>query len=254
MPRSNSRPTAWTSSASRWARYRRRGAYSPTSSAGSINSSGGLYTAPATQATATITATSGGYTATAGVQVFNRDPFTNTAGGSWATAANWQNSTIASGAGVAADFSTLALTSAPTVTLDGARTVGDLLFGDTNNSYGWTLNTGTGGPLTLEHDFRHAHDRRNEPVGDDRRDAGRHPGFTKTGAGKLTLSASNGYSGTTTINAGKLVATGGGWYTTRSIGGGSLRDQLRRSRPSSPSHTASASRITASPPRSTAVR
>ena len=122
---------------------------SPSSGAGSINSSSGLYTAPATQVTPTITATSGGSTATATVQVFNRDPFTNTAGGSWAAAANWQNSTIASGAGVAADFSTLGLTSAPTVTLDGARTVGDLLFGDTNNAYGWTLNTGTGGPLTL---------------------------------------------------------------------------------------------------------
>ena len=122
---------------------------SPTSGAGSINSSSGLYTAPATQATATVTATSGSYTATAGVQVFNRDPFTNTSGGSWAATANWQNSTIASGAGVAADFSALALGSAPTVTLDGARTIGDLLFGDTNNSYGWTLNTGSGGPLTL---------------------------------------------------------------------------------------------------------
>ena len=195
---------------------------SPTSGAGSINSSGGLYTAPSTQATATITAASGGNTATSAVQVFNRDLFTNTAGGSWTTAGNWQNSTIASGAGVAADFSTLGLASAPTVTLDGARTVGDLLFGDTNNGFGWMLNTGTGGPLTLSTTSgTPTIVVTNESATIGAALAGTQ-GITKTGTGTLTLTASNNYSGATTISGGNLVATGGGWFTTRSIGSGSL--------------------------------
>ena len=198
---------------------------SPTSGAGSINSSSGLYAAPGMQTTAAITAASGGNTATATVQVFNRDPFMNTAGGSWATATNWQNSSVASGAGVAADFSTLGLSSAPTVTLDGARTVGDLLFGDTNNSYGWTLNTGTGGPLTLN-TSNYSGTTPTIVVTNQSATIGAAlagtQGFTKTGPGTLTLSASNNYSGTTTVSGGNLIATGGGWFTTRSIGSGTL--------------------------------
>jgi autotransporter-associated beta strand protein len=198
---------------------------SPASGAGSINSSSGLYTGPGSQATPTITATSGGNTATATVSVFNRDAFTNSAGGSWATANNWQNGTIASGAGVAADFSTLGLTSAPTVTLDGARTAGDLLFGDTNNSYGWTLNTGTGGPLTLSTTSGTPTivvTNQSATIGATL--AGTQ-GFNKTGAGKLTLSATPSsavLSGTVTVSGGTLVATGGGWYAQRSIGSGTL--------------------------------
>jgi len=75
--------------------------------------------------------------------------WTNSVGGSWATAANWTNSVIAAGSGNTADFSELSLGTAPTVTLDGAQTIGNMIFGDQGNTYGWTLNTGTGGPLTL---------------------------------------------------------------------------------------------------------
>jgi autotransporter-associated beta strand protein len=176
---------------------------SPSSGAGTISSSG-LYTAPSTQSTATITATSGGYTATAGVQAFNRDIFTNPVGGSWATTTNWQNSTIASGAGVAADFSTLALSSAPTVTLDGARTVGDLLFGDTNNSYRWTLNTGSGGPLTLSTTSGTptiAVANQTTTIGAVLAGTA---GLTKTGAGAATVSGAGTWTGTTTVAAGML--------------------------------------------------
>ena len=176
---------------------------SPTTGAGTISTSG-LYTAPSTQTTATITATSGSFIATSGVQVFNRDSFTNTAGGSWATANNWQGSTIASTAGVAADFSTLALTAAPTVTLDGAETVGDLLFGDTNNSYGWTLNTGSGGPLTLSTTSGTptiAVVNQTTTIG--AVIAGT-AGLTKTGSGVLIISGTGTWTGTTTVVAGTL--------------------------------------------------
>ena len=73
----------------------------------------------------------------------------NTAGGSWANTANWNGGLIASGSGNTADFSELLLTAGPTVTLDGALTIGNLVFGDLGNTYGWTLNTGSAGPLTL---------------------------------------------------------------------------------------------------------
>ena len=124
--------------------------------------------------------------------------WTNTAGGSWTNSANWTNGIIATNSNNTADFSELTLTAAPAVTLDGAQTIGNLIFGDQGNSYGWTVNTGSGGPLTL---------------------AGTTPtitvnnqttilgtvlagtnGLTVAGAGALTLNASNTYSGPTVIN------------------------------------------------------
>ena len=72
------------------------------------------------------------------------------ASGSWATAANWTNSVIADGADNTADFSTLDITTTNSiVTLDGARMIGNIIFGDTTPDTNWVLNTGTGGPLTL---------------------------------------------------------------------------------------------------------
>lgn len=75
--------------------------------------------------------------------------FTNLAGGSWANSANWNNAIIADGADSTADLSTLDLTAVATVTLDGARTIGNLTFGDTSPDNNWSVTTGTGGPLTL---------------------------------------------------------------------------------------------------------
>src|SRR5690349_12123647 len=49
--------------------------------------------------------------------------------GSWANAVNWNGGMIATGAGSTADFSTLNITTNSTVTLDGARTIGNLAFG-----------------------------------------------------------------------------------------------------------------------------
>src|SRR5215471_18945347 len=73
----------------------------------------------------------------------------NTAGGSWTNAGNWSGGVIAAGAGNTANFSTLVLPAGVTNTLDGAQTIGNLVFGDVGNAFGWTLNTGAGGPLTL---------------------------------------------------------------------------------------------------------
>ena len=63
--------------------------------------------------------------------------------------ANWQGGVIADGTDAVADFTTNNLTADSTVTLDGARTIGNLIFGDTATGTGgsWILTNGTGGPL-----------------------------------------------------------------------------------------------------------
>jgi autotransporter-associated beta strand protein len=136
----------------------------------------------------------------------------NTAGGgSWATG-SWVPAGPAGGAHNTADFSQQDLAADATVTLDGARAIGNLIFGDTHTATagGWTLSTGSGGPLTLS-------TRVGTPtltvnaLGTDRVAtigavlAGRQ-GFTKDGAGTLTLSGTNDYTGTTNVSAGTLIA------------------------------------------------
>jgi fibronectin-binding autotransporter adhesin len=78
---------------------------------------------------------------------FGNGVWTNTAGGDWGTAANWNNSAVANGSGFNANFSQLALTADTTVTLDATWTVGGLTFGATGGStHNWIL---SGSPLTL---------------------------------------------------------------------------------------------------------
>lgn len=85
------------------------------------------------------------------LQAQTNGTWSNLAGSSWGTATNWTGSAIAAGADAVADFSTLNITAARTITLDGARTVGLLRFGDaTTVNVDQTINTGTAGPLTLD--------------------------------------------------------------------------------------------------------
>ena len=72
--------------------------------------------------------------------------WTNAGGGVWSTASNWSGGVMASGPDVTADFSTLNITSSPTVTLDGPQAIGHLILGDTELSNGWTL---SGSTLTM---------------------------------------------------------------------------------------------------------
>ncbi len=72
------------------------------------------------------------------------------AGGSWTNAANWSNNTVAAGLSATADFGQLSLVGPVTVTLDGNRTIGKLVFDDLSGSQNsWTLDTGSEGVLTL---------------------------------------------------------------------------------------------------------
>src|SRR5256885_13571268 len=64
----------------------------------------------------------------------------NRNGGSWGDLTNWQGGFVPGADTDIADFSTLDLTKDATVTLDAQRTVGGLVFGDTNPSNNWLVN------------------------------------------------------------------------------------------------------------------
>jgi len=138
----------------------------------------------------------------------------NAAGGSWLTADNWLAGVIGSGAGVTADFSTLDLTSNATVTLDAARTIGNLVFGDMNPGNNWTLNPGAGGILTLDNGASQPVITVNNTATIGTVLAGSN-GFIKAGTGTLILCGTNTYGGTTTVSTGTLNIGGGG--TTGSL-------------------------------------
>jgi autotransporter-associated beta strand protein len=127
------------------------------------------------------------------------------AGGSWANTANWSNGVVANASGVTADFSTLNLTSNASVTVDGAPTVGRLIFGDTTPDHNWTLSAGSGGPLTLVSSNIPAIAVNNQTTTINAVLAGTQ-GLNKTGAGYLTLGGANSYLGTATVLAGTLEA------------------------------------------------
>jgi autotransporter-associated beta strand protein len=131
----------------------------------------------------------------------------NTAGGSWTNVNNWSGGVIAAGAGNTANFSTLVLPAGVTNTLDGAQTIGNLVFGDVGNAFGWTLNAGAGGPLTLAvASGSPVINVSNQTALIGVQLAGTN-GLTKTGAGTLILGTSNSFSGGTFISAGTVQAT-----------------------------------------------
>lgn len=132
--------------------------------------------------------------------------WTNGSGGSWPVSGNWMNNGIASGVGVVADFSTLDLSADATVTLDGARTVGALVFGDVTPSHKWILNTGSSGPITLSAGYSPQIQVNNSSATINAVLAGTSE-LVKSGAGSLTLTGANTYSGATTVSGGTLVIT-----------------------------------------------
>jgi autotransporter-associated beta strand protein len=133
----------------------------------------------------------------------------NPNGGSWANPANWQGGVIANGTDNTADFSTLSLSADATVTLDGAQTIGNLIFGDQAGAHNWFLNTGTGGPLTLSVSANPAATItvNNQTATIGLALAGT-PGLIQNGNGTLVLVQPIGYDGGTTNNAGTLELVG----------------------------------------------
>lgn len=185
-------------------------------SGGGVIDSNGVFEAQSIGGPFVVTAQDGELTATAELTVVDTGgpapasgTWINPSGGSWAADGNWAGGIIPGGAGNTADFGTLNITADTTVTLDGARAIGNLVFGDTNtaSSARWILANGTNGSLQLAGATPTI---TVNPLGTGSnvnltaRLTGFN-GFTKTGVGNLILNNNtNTLSGPVTINGGNI--------------------------------------------------
>jgi autotransporter-associated beta strand protein len=134
--------------------------------------------------------------------------WTSDANGLWSATTNWAGGIIANGTGFNADFSTLNLTADRVVTLDSARTIGNLLFGDINGSQNWFLNASNAASLTL------ALGSGSPLISVSNNSAtisvplAGNQGLTIAGGGTLTLSGTNTFTGPTIVTNGNLLLTG----------------------------------------------
>jgi len=126
---------------------------------------------------------------------------------SWTTAGNWLDGVIASGSGNTAHFNQVNITADTTVNLDAARTIGNLIFGDTTPSHTWILATGSAGSTLALAGAAPTITVNNSQATISAVLAGS-SGFTKTGAGNLRLEGTNTISGSVTLSAGSIQLVG----------------------------------------------
>ena len=140
--------------------------------------------------------------------------WSNTAGGDWTAGGNWQSALIADGKLGIADFSTLDISGTAAVQLNGSRTLGTLVFSDTNTSTAgaWAINPGSGGTITLENvgAARPSITVQNQSAAINVPLAGTQ-GVDVKGSGTLIIGAACTYTGGTTVYSGSTlqVADGG---------------------------------------------
>lgn len=156
-------------------------------------------------------------------------------GGLWSNAANWENTVVANGTGATADFSSLNLDGVIPVQLDSARTIGRVVFGDTD--FGtptlWLLgdNGSAANVLTLAGSNPTIQVNAATTTGDtiDVPAANAFPttldavlagtaGFTKSGVGTVLLTKPNTISGPLTITKGIVEIGVGGSLTPTPVG------------------------------------
>ncbi|HEV3415496.1 MAG TPA: autotransporter-associated beta strand repeat-containing protein, partial [Pirellulales bacterium] len=125
-----------------------------------------------------------------------------TAGGLWSNPSNWSGGVVANGIDAVADFSTLDLTADNTVHLNGPRTVGALIFGDTTPTSNWTLSGSS--VLTLATSSGTPVIQINNQTATIAAAINGVEGMTKVGGGTLMLTGADACSGQTSINAGTL--------------------------------------------------
>lgn len=130
--------------------------------------------------------------------------WSNPGGGSWTAQSNWSGNSVAGGVEADADFSGINLASDATVTLNGSRTVGNLIFGDAGPSHDWALRKGVSGGLTLDVASGNPAVTVINQCAILGVDLAGSEGLTKDGQGTLVLSGTNTYSGPTRVNAGTL--------------------------------------------------
>jgi len=134
--------------------------------------------------------------------------WTSDASGNWSASSNWTNGVVANGVGFTADFGSLDITADRTVTLDSARTIGGLRFGDVTGEQNWIL-TGVS-TLTLDGGSTNvptiAVSQNTATISTPL--AGNY-GFAKTGSGVLAFNGNNNFGSGLFVNAGSLNITGG---------------------------------------------
>ena len=152
----------------------------------------------ATSVTLTVAGVTGG---TSGV-------WTNLLSGNWTTAGNWQGGVIATNVDALADFSTLLMAGNETVTVASTNiTVGSLVFGDVGKTYGWTL---SGGSNTLAVSSGSPKVAVNSGTATISSVLAGSQGFTKLGAGTLTLGTANKITNGVNVLGGTLNMTSAG--------------------------------------------
>jgi autotransporter-associated beta strand protein len=136
--------------------------------------------------------------------------WTNLLGGTWGATTNWQGNIIATNVDGVADFSTLNITAARTVTINGIKTIGYLVFGDTVQDANWTLSTGTnilavssGSPKIVVNSGQ------NTTISASLQGT---QGFTKLGAGTLTLGGANLMTGGIVVSGGAVIGNAVGSF------------------------------------------
>jgi autotransporter-associated beta strand protein len=123
--------------------------------------------------------------------------------GDWSEAANWRYGIIADGAGITADLGKLTLIGNTTSTLDVSGTIGNVIFGDLGNAFGWTV-TGSS-PITLNNLGSVPSITVQQQTANLMIPLAGSSGLAKNGPGTLILSGLNTYTGATTVNEGTLV-------------------------------------------------
>jgi endo-1,4-beta-xylanase len=158
-------------------------------------------------------------TVTSTANTFNVFP---SAGGTWlGTSGNWDDpgiwsdGIIANGADATASFTGVDIAEVQTITLNGSRTIGNIVFTDATPP---THNLTISGADTLTLDLASGAPVINVTQADRRLTissvvAG-NDGLQKAGSGMLHLSGNNTHTGTTTIDAGELRLSGGAYTTT----------------------------------------
>ncbi len=137
------------------------------------------------------------------------------ASGSWATGGNWSPTGPAGGVDNTANFGTLDVGADSTITLDGSRTIGNLVFGDTAtiSKAGWIVN---GDTLTLDVSASTPTITVNTlggtKVATINSVVAGNDGLAKAGGGGLVLATSNTFSGALSVNAGSLTLQGNNPY------------------------------------------
>jgi len=129
--------------------------------------------------------------------------WTYTAGGNvnWTDSTKWAGGIVATGANNTAQFSGINITANTIVNVDAGRTISDILTGDTSQSQEWTF---TGGPLNLANTTIQPQIRVLQNSATFNTVITGTDGLRKEQAGVLVLSATNTYTGDTSINRGTL--------------------------------------------------